>query len=39
MEYEIYSLCNMLGMFLVIAIVIFHFVEADKKNKHEQVVP
>ena len=33
MEYEIYYLCNLIGMFLVVAIVIFHFVEADKKPK------
>jgi hypothetical protein len=37
MEYEIYYLCNVLGMFLVIAIVLFHFVEADRRNK-DQVV-
>ncbi len=33
MEYEIYYLCNVLGFFLVIGIVLFHFVEADKKQK------
>jgi hypothetical protein len=38
MEYEIYYLCNMLGMILVVLIVLFHFVEADKK-KNEQVTP
>ena len=33
MEYEIYYLCNLIGIFLVIGIVIFHFVDADKKPK------
>jgi hypothetical protein len=33
MEYEIYYLCNLIGIFLVIGIIIFHFVEADKKTK------
>jgi hypothetical protein len=33
MEYEIYYLCNLLGIFLVVGIIIFHFVEADKKPK------
>ena len=36
MEYEIYYLCNILGFFLVIAIILFHFVEADKKEKVKQ---
>ena len=36
MEYEIYYLCNLLGFFLVIAIILFHFVEADKKPKVKQ---
>jgi uncharacterized protein YpmB len=31
MEYEIYYICNLLGIFLVVVIVLFHFVEADKK--------
>jgi hypothetical protein len=34
MEYEIYYLCNLLGVFLVLIIVLFHFVDArDKKMK------
>jgi hypothetical protein len=33
MEYEIYYLCNLLGIALVIIIVLFHFVDADKKPK------
>ena len=33
MEYEIYYLCNLLGVALVIVIVLFHFVEADPKKK------
>ena len=33
MEYEIYYLCNLLGVALVIIIVLFHFVDADKKPK------
>jgi hypothetical protein len=35
MEYEIYYLCNLLGIALVIVIVLFHFVDADKKPKVE----
>ena len=33
MEYEIYLLCNVLGAIIVLIIVLFHFVEADKKIK------
>jgi hypothetical protein len=33
MEYEIYYLCNLIGIVLVVGIIIFHFVEADKKPK------
>jgi len=33
MEYEIYYLCNLIGIFLVVGIIIFHFVEADKNPK------
>jgi len=35
MEYEIYYLCNLLGVALVFVIVLFHFVDADKKEKRE----
>ncbi len=31
MEYEIYLFCNVLGAIIVLIIVLFHFVEADKK--------
>jgi hypothetical protein len=33
MEYEIYYLCNLLGVALVFVIVLFHYVDADKKLK------
>ncbi len=33
MEYEIYLFCNVLGAIIVLIIVLFHFVEADKKIK------
>ncbi len=33
MEYEIYYLCNLLGVALVLGIVLFHFVDADPKKK------
>jgi hypothetical protein len=33
MEYEIYYLCNLLGLILVIIIILFHFVDADNTNK------
>ena len=38
MEYEIYYLCNLIGIFLVVAIIIFHFVDADKKPKTQAKV-
>lgn len=38
MEYEIYFLCNLIGMVLVVGIIIFHFVEADKKPKSQAKV-
>jgi hypothetical protein len=38
MEYEIYYLCNLLGIFLVVGIIIFHFVEADKKPKNKKEI-
>ena len=34
MEYEIYYLCNLIGLFLVLLIILFHFVDADS-NKVE----
>ncbi len=33
MEYEIYYLCNLIGIALVLVIVLFHFVDADPKKK------
>lgn len=33
MEYEIYYICNLLGFFIVLIIVFYHFVEADKEVK------
>jgi len=33
MEYEIYYICNLLGFFIVLIIVFYHFVEADKELK------
>ena len=38
MEYEIYYLCNLLGIFLVVGIIVFHFVEADKKPKMKKEI-
>jgi hypothetical protein len=37
MEYEIYYLCNLLGVFLAIGIVLFHFVEADKISNKKRI--
>jgi hypothetical protein len=37
MEYEIYLLCNILGSIIVLLIVLFHFVEADKKEKTKAI--
>lgn len=34
MEYEIYLLCNILGVVLVAIIILFHFVEADEGQSH-----
>ena len=32
MEYEIYLLCNILGIIILFLIIIFHFIDADNKN-------
>ena len=32
MEYEIYLLCNILGIIILFLIIIFHFIDADHKN-------
>jgi len=37
MEYEIYLFCNVLGAIIVLLIVLFHFVEADKKEKTKAI--
>ena len=37
MEYEIYLFCNVLGAMIVLIIVLFHFVEADKKIKTKAI--
>jgi len=37
MEYEIYLFCNVLGAIIVCIIVLFHFVEADKKIKTKSI--
>ena len=37
MEYEIYYLCNILGVVLILVIILFHFVEADEGAKNKDV--
>ena len=32
MEYEIYLLCNILGIIILFLIIIFHFIDADHDN-------
>ena len=32
MEYEIYLLCNLLGIIILFLIIIFHFIDADHEN-------
>ena len=32
MEYEIYLLCNILGIIILFLIIIFHFIDADHEN-------
>ena len=34
MEYEIYYLCNLLGVTIIVLIILFHFVNADKNNSN-----
>ena len=31
MEYEIYWICNFIGLIVIGIIILFHFIEADKK--------
>ena len=37
MEYEIYYLCNILGVILIGVIILFHFVESEDTGKNNQV--
>ncbi len=37
MEYEIYYLCNILGVILILVIILFHFVEADEGTKNKEI--
>ena len=32
MEYEIYYLCNLLGIIILLLIILFHFIDADHDN-------
>ena len=32
MEYEIYLLCNILGIIILFLIIVFHFIDADHDN-------
>ena len=32
MEYEIYLLCNILGIIILFLIIVFHFIDADHNN-------
>ena len=32
MEYEIYLLCNILGILILFLIIVFHFIDADHDN-------
>ena len=32
MEYEIYLLCNVLGIIILFLIIVFHFIDADHDN-------
>ena len=38
MEYEIYYLCNILGIALVVLIILFHFVEAEEEIKEDYLI-
>jgi uncharacterized membrane protein len=39
MEYEIYYLCNLLGLIIILLIIMFHFVDADSANSGNKVSP
>ena len=32
MEYEIYLLCNVLGIIILFLVILFHFIDADSEN-------
>ena len=32
MEYEIYFLCNVLGLIVIFLVIMFHFIDADNEN-------
>jgi hypothetical protein len=32
MEYEIYLLCNLLGVIILFLVILFHFIDADSEN-------
>lgn len=32
MEYEIYYLCNVLGLIVIFLVILFHFIDADNEN-------
>ncbi len=38
MEYEIYLLCNILGVALIGVILLFHFVEAEEGLKEKFII-
>ena len=38
MEYEIYILCNLLGIIILAVILLFHFVEAEEGIKESFVI-
>ena len=45
MEYEIYFLCNVLGLIVIFLVIMFHFIDADNENsqsleqEHPEVAP
>ena len=32
MEYEIYYLCNVLGLLVIFLVILFHFIDSDNEN-------
>ena len=45
MEYEIYFLCNVLGLIVIFLVIMFHFIDADNENskslekEHPELAP